>query len=81
MYTPSKLPEITDVEVLRRAIENELEAIAREMSEMVAVDLRPVFAAPLRPRDGMIVFADGTSWNPGLGRGLYVYNTAAWVKI
>ena len=81
MYTPAKLPEITDVEALRRAIEDEFNTIAREMSETVALDLRPIYAAPLRPRDGMIVFADGTTWDPGGGRGVYVYSSAAWVKL
>lgn len=81
MYTPAKLPEITDVDALRRAIEDEFNAIAREMSETVALDLRPIYAAPLRPRDGMIVFADGTSWDPGGGRGVYVYSSSAWVKL
>ena len=29
--------------------------------------------APVRPREGQIVAADGTDWNPGRGAGLYVY--------
>lgn len=36
--------------------------------------------APARPRKGMIVYADGTDWNPGSGEGLYVYKSS-WVFI
>jgi hypothetical protein len=28
-----------------------------------------------------VVFADGTAWNPGSGRGLYYYDTNAWTHI
>ena len=31
------------------------------------------YAAPPKPREGTFVFADGTTWNPGSGRGLYQY--------
>lgn len=31
-------------------------------------------AEPTRPQDGQFVYADGTNWNPGLGRGFYRYN-------
>ena len=30
-------------------------------------------------KQGMIVYADGTSWNPGSGEGVYRYNGTAWV--
>jgi len=36
--------------------------------------LRTQTTAPGTPVDGMLAFADGTSWNPGSGKGLYVYN-------
>lgn len=35
-------------------------------------------AAPARPREGMIAFADGTNWNPGSGQGIYAYHGGAW---
>lgn len=35
-------------------------------------------ASPAKPREGMFVFADGTTWNPGSGRGLYQYTSGAW---
>jgi hypothetical protein len=34
------------------------------------------------PQEGMIAFANGTTWNPGAtGKGLYCYHTSAWHKI
>ena len=36
---------------------------------------------PTRPRDGMVVYADGTNWNPGSGEGVYAREAAAWVKL
>ena len=39
------------------------------------------YAAPDRPRDLMIRFADGTTWNPGFGRGLYQYYDSSWHPI
>ena len=38
-------------------------------------------AAPAKPQIGQVVFADGTNWNPGSGRGLYYYDTSGWVFI
>lgn len=35
-------------------------------------------AAPARPSNGMMVYADGVTWNPGAGVGFYRYDGAAW---
>ena len=37
-------------------------------------------APPEKPQIGQVVFADGTNWNPGSGRGLYYYDSS-WVFI
>jgi hypothetical protein len=29
----------------------------------------------------MVRYADGTNWNPGAGKGLYLYNGTAWTKL
>lgn len=40
------------------------------------------YAAPTRPRVGMLVYADGTHWNPGAGEGFYEYTSGAvWVPL
>jgi hypothetical protein len=36
---------------------------------------------PTRKREGMLVYADGTNWNPGGGEGVYCYYASAWNKL
>lgn len=38
-------------------------------------------AEPASPENGMIAYADGTSWDPGKGAGFYGYAGGAWDKI
>jgi hypothetical protein len=41
-----------------------------------------VYEAPTKPSQGDIRYADGTSWNPGSGEGIYFFNSAgSWVKL
>lgn len=39
------------------------------------------YAAPSKLREGMIRFADGTTWDPGSGKGLYIYYDGNWNKL
>lgn len=80
-YEPTVMPVITSAEDLARYVRDEFQRIAESQQETVALDLRPVNVAPLRPREGMIVFADGTSWDPGAGAGSYEYRGGAWIKL
>ena len=50
-----------------------------EMGRMMQMEM--LYVAPKRFSEGCVCFADGTSWNPGSGRGLYVYHTGAWRKL
>src|SRR6187399_2158606 len=36
-------------------------------------------AAPVKPREGLLVYADGVNWNPGSGPGYYSYVGGSWV--
>lgn len=56
----------------------QLERAFREQDDMLLVEM---FVAPTKPRDGLTVFADGTSWDPGSGRGVYTYYGSAWHKL
>lgn len=75
VFTGTSWNELSDY------VQAELEKIATELTETQALELRPVFVEPKKPREGMIVFADGVSWNPGGGKGAYVYSAGAWVKL
>lgn len=80
-YTVNVPPEFDDVSQLREWLVGELERIALDAAETIAVELRQVGAAPAKPREGMIVSANGSTWNPGGGAGAYEYRGGAWAKL
>jgi hypothetical protein len=45
------------------------------------LEVETLHAEPERVREGMVVLADGTDWNPGSGAGFYGYYGSAWVKL
>ena len=70
-YTPGNVAD--------PALSNELEKIAQAMDTADAMlNLDMLYAAPKKYRTGSIVLADGTTWNPGSGMGVYCYYAAAW---
>lgn len=81
-YFPSKAPptESPDGQALAAYLEDELQRLASSIVDDVqAVEIRPAHTVPLRPREGTLVYADGTDWNPGKGEGTYTYGSdAAW---
>jgi hypothetical protein len=81
-YSPQPAVTIRNVEELRQWIEDELGSLAQAFNELSRViELTPVHKAPDLIRDGMIIFADGTNFNPGAGRGTYERKAGAWVKL
>lgn len=38
-------------------------------------------AEPADKANGMIVYADGSTWDPGSGAGIYAYEGSSWVKL
>lgn len=80
-YVPSPFGGELTLDGLRIYLEQELLQLSRSLQETTALDLRPVHAEPLRPREGMIVCADGTDWDPGSGAGIYAYLSSAWSKL
>lgn len=80
-YTPRSLPAIADP-VLREWLQTELQNIAREGQAAVdGVLLDKLYAAPKRIREGLTVLADGTTWNPGSGAGVYTWYAGSWKKL
>ena len=45
------------------------------------LQLQTLYAAPEKFREGAIVLADGTTWDPGSGAGVYAYFGATWNKL
>ena len=76
-YIPGNTPAAT--EMLPFFIQDELSKVAQatETPDQVLL-LDPQYAAPGKARTGTIAFADGTTWNPGSGAGVYCYYASAW---
>lgn len=77
LYVPRFTP--TDAGQVPAFLQQELQNIARSMGEanqFLLLDMQ--YAAPAKVRDGMVVLADGTQWNPGSGAGVYCYRAGSW---
>lgn len=80
-YYPSVASEIQDVHQLRQYSEREFQLIAQALQETRELELRPSSVPPARPRTGMIVYADGSNWDPGEGAQPYYFDGTLWKPI
>lgn len=74
-YKPSIVPA---AEELPGFLQDELSAVGDEFDFGLCRNLEFLTVAPLKPREGNVCGADGTIWNPGAGKGVYVYFAGAW---
>ena len=65
---------------LRSYLDEELVRIAAVLNAKFLYT-EALTSAPAKPIDGLIVYADGTIWDPGSGEGFYGYENSAWVKL
>jgi hypothetical protein len=59
----------------------EFEAISKVLQEFDITRFVVTHVAPTKTQEGSLVFADGTDWNPGGGRGMYEYRGGTWQKL
>jgi len=59
----------------------ELEAVERSSVIDDFIRLKTFYSVPDKLLEGMIVLADGASWNPGSGAGVYAYYAGSWKKL
>lgn len=79
-YSP-KIPPTEQKDFLPY-LDDELVKIATVINDVQAGVHEVLYAQPSRVVVGMVVLADGTSWNPGSGEGLYRRTLAgAWKYI
>lgn len=77
MYATPNVP--ADVKQLPEFLSQELKNLAAALDGYQdSILLKTLYAPPSRIRPGMMVLADGTSWNPGSGAGVYAYYGGAW---
>lgn len=76
-YVPTPAP--TDAAQLQAWIQRELLAISQAWEQpQQFLMLNTLYEAPKKVREGMVVKADGTTWNPGSGAGFYGHRGGAW---
>lgn len=76
VYTPGIVP--SDINQLPLFLTTELLTISGVINYMAQGHIDKSYAAPSKPREGDIRLADGTTWNPGSGAGVYGYYGSAW---
>lgn len=69
----------SNINTLRNWVSGELLRVSNALSK-TDIEIAIINAAPAKPQTGQVIFADGTNFNPGNGRGLYYYDNA-WIKI
>lgn len=71
-----------DPERLAEWLETALNEIVSFVNAVAEYRLEVISEAPAHPVQGLY-FADGTVWDPGAGRGLYVYDeqTSTYTKL
>lgn len=78
-YVPSAVPQQSLD--LSRFLQLEFERVNDGVeSPIMAQVLEALSAEPARKLAGksMVVYADGTNWNPGSGAGIYAYYGGSW---
>lgn len=80
-YVPKTPPEFDTLTQFKAWVEEELRSLAIELNRTRILELEQSYREPAKLRDGMIIFADGTSFDPGAGAGTYERRGGAWVKL
>lgn len=76
-FAPGDPGNITTQADLIRYVQDLEQRLTLAMTALAQMKMERMYAPPDRPRDGMLVLADGVDWNPGAGRGAYVYDEDA----
>lgn len=77
-YFPKRTPD----EYSPGFIAEELQKISFAVDTLSLGQYEVQYVAPSKPRQGRVVYADGTTWNPGAGEGLYLYTSGGtWSKL
>ena len=78
-YDPENYSGGANPKLLSEYLQRELRRIATTLDGVEEILLTERNVAPDKPRDGQIILADGTNFNPGSGAGFYGRSNGAWV--
>lgn len=71
-------PKGNDPEDIVQWVLDAISEIELSLNNYAFIQLKELNVVPDKPRDGLVIFADGTNFNPGSGRGAYLYSNGAW---
>lgn len=82
-FFPRQGPEFQDdnLRQLVKWVESEFQKLTRSQTETGLVPFQELHVAVEKPREGMVVRADGTDWNPGAGKGTYERVNGVWRRM
>lgn len=82
-YEPEPVPDGGGLPELRSYVGQELARLSALVNMLADGQIERSYAPPAKLIDGMIRYADGVSWNPGAGRGIYRYDitTPGWILL
>lgn len=86
-YIPKPVPNTADMKVLLTYLREEFQVISDVITENQDVNFNLTSIEPEKRVEGMIRYFDGSNFNPGAGRGLYIFSrisagaSDAWMKL
>lgn len=83
VYAAGDPTGITTIPELIRFIRDREARVSAAFQALARGHMDKTYVAPTKPRDGDLTYADGVSWNPGGGQGVYIYEmpAATWVQL
>lgn len=76
-YQPGYVPD--DQKAMAEFLRQEFIGIKQALEQGAdALYLTTLYKSPAKLREGMLILADGTQFNPGSGGGVYVYRAGAF---
>lgn len=82
-YTPDEVPFAKDQEKINAWVINQFNKLSSVLLnyEPEQIIYQTLHEAPAKPEEGMEVYADGSDWNPGAGKGKYYFDGNVWVPV
>jgi len=80
-YIPRPVPNTQKIGEVLTYLQQELAVISDVINNNQQVNFDVANVEPSKRIEGMIRFFDGTNFNPGAGRGLYIFTNSTWQKL
>ncbi len=81
MYSPKQPPGTEVLKDLADWAIDEFREVEKGFQDLDQIRLIKTHVEPSKKRDGDIVYADGSDWDPGAGEGIYQYYGGTWNKM